>query len=103
MARLIDADALFHEMFFHATSVSVCGTVDEARGMTRLKKICMEDVKKAPTVDAVPVVHGRWIENEGLPYCTCSVCGGNYWFGLYETLKYCPECGARMDGGEENG
>ena len=59
------------------------------------------EIDDIPAVDAAPVVHGRWIENEGLPYCTCSVCGGDYWFGLYETLKYRPNCGAKMDGGEE--
>ena len=76
MARLIDADALFHEMFFHATSVSVCGTVDEARGMTRMKKICMEDVKKAPTVDAVPVVR-------------CKVCKHSIDYDFSEGQGFC--------------
>lgn len=52
-----------------------------------------------PTVDAVEVVHGRWI---GTLYdFKCSACG------VYQSLysgrtRYCPNCGAKMDG-DENG
>ena len=58
----------------------------------------------APTVDAVEVVHGRWLSemhgnsNNG----TCSVCGSYehaYAFGW----NYCPNCGAKMDGGISDG
>ena len=55
----------------------------------------------APTVDAVPVVHGEWLPiievNEyGEPYQSgvyCSECGET---SIYEP-NYCPNCGARMD------
>lgn len=48
------------------------------------------------TWDVAPVVHGRWDMHDtslGL-CCTCSVCGSN------PTMQYrfCPYCGARMDG-----
>ncbi len=65
----------------------------------------MED---APTIDAVPVVHGRWINRtkniRGLyDYrYDCSVCQHIFWYGGIETFNYCPECGAKMDG-DENG
>lgn len=48
-----------------------------------------------------PVRHGRWIEHEKYDFGTmydCSICGdrildnGHSW-------NYCPNCGARMDGG----
>lgn len=48
-----------------------------------------------------PVVHGRWIMHDdefGLT-CECSVCH-------IETMgdgNYCPNCGAKMDGGADNG
>ena len=49
-----------------------------------------------PSVDAAPVVHGRWIDN-GIPESMlsgCSVCG--FSCGAY-TFNYCPNCGAKMD------
>ena len=61
-------------------------------------------VAEIPTVDAVEVVHGRWIEKEEKiwnlekPIVTgweCSKCGEMY--GHY-TYNYCPNCGAKMDG-----
>lgn len=48
-----------------------------------------------PTVDAVPVVHGRWTDKDG-GIATCSVCGDRW--GVWSVMKYCPSCGAKMDG-----
>lgn len=48
-------------------------------------------------VDAVEVVHGRWVDN-GIPESIlsgCSVCG--FSCGA-STFNYCPNCGAKMDG-----
>lgn len=48
-------------------------------------------------VDAVPVVHGRWLSN-GLPesmLCLCSECNYNV---AARSYRYCPICGAKMDG-----
>ena len=49
-----------------------------------------------PTVDAVEVVHGRWIDAR--EYCgdyMCSNCDALYGTNKF---KYCPNCGAKMDG-----
>lgn len=48
---------------------------------------------------ATAVRHGRWIDNgiQGSMLSGCSVCG--FTCGAY-TFKYCPNCGARMDGAE---
>ena len=51
------------------------------------------------------VVHGKWQQKEdgnGDPYYDCSVCGES-WVMIEGTpeqngMKYCPHCGARMDG-----
>ena len=52
------------------------------------------------------VKHGRWAENERIMYDSvreeevhlftyvCSVCNGE----VMNNTKYCPNCGARMDG-----
>lgn len=58
----------------------------------------------APTVDAVEVVYGHWCW-EGR-FRACSECGSYVEFT--KTLgashwKYCPYCGAKMDGGNEDG
>ena len=54
-------------------------------------------------VDAVEVVHGRWIEKqEQIPWCeddvdvfdVCSVCD----CASPGKSNYCPNCGAKMDG-----
>ena len=79
----------------------------------------MEGLKKAPTVDAVEVVHGRW--EDGI----CSNCKKEalstswdepiYDYDWEENLRYsytethtehiltdyCPNCGAKMRGNEE--
>ena len=52
--------------------------------------------------DVATVVHGRWCNN-GIPesiLCGCSVCGFTCGASIF---SYCPNCGAKMDGGAENG
>jgi len=48
--------------------------------------------------DTEPVEHGRWIRWAGSDTKYCSVCGA------YEdlALDYCPNCGARMDGDDND-
>lgn len=61
--------------------------------------------------DAEPVRHGEWILNPSDLYddatWVCSVCG-HEWVLIDGTpqendMHYCPKCGARMDGGKNNG
>lgn len=64
----------------------------------------LNTLDNTPTVDAAPVVHGRWdmaTDGDGV---VCSVCGTDFCILLNETdgFKYCPNCGARMDGGSDN-
>lgn len=59
------------------------------------------------TVDAVEVVHGRWNSvslDPQDPYFNCTNCGIGY-STIYhecEEMKYCPNCGAKMDGGNKH-
>lgn len=62
----------------------------------------------APAVDAVPVVHGRWVMRGGKLYCSAceqKACvardSDDFWYT--KGTDYCPNCGAQMDGGENNG
>ena len=68
----------------------------------------------ARAADVAPVVHGEWHYNEngrdfGLGAWACSCCGtcnhnipGNPNMNPYiwSGSKFCPECGAKMDGGD---
>ena len=60
-----------------------------------------EYLYELPTADVAPVVHGRWVDN-GIPdsmLSGCSVCG--FTCGS-SSFFYCPNCGAKMDGGDGN-
>ena len=116
--RLIDANALLSKFkehrdlyapsweAFKVSSISVKSRVDEI-------DTCMADVINAPTVDAVEVVHGRWIDRYGGKYANplyeCSECkkkapykfeDDSLHIGLWlqDLTDYCPNCGAKMDG-----
>ena len=62
-------------------------------------------IKELPAADVAPVVHGRW---EYIPQTLntlsqlrCSFC---WWWSLDPSIdgayNYCPNCGAKMDGGD---
>ena len=51
-----------------------------------------------PAADVAPVVHGKWLEEDGAQIC--SNCGEEHCWGEYRAT-YCDNCGARMDGAAE--
>ena len=89
--RLIDADAFidFIDAGHLRNPIQLC--------FSELDVVNM--IKSRPTVEAVPVVHGRWVDpylnRYGHPCHCCSVCGSN---ASHQDKNYCPNCGARMDG-----
>lgn len=106
--RLIDADALkqFEISFLMSDGYGYADVVYAGY------------IHQAPTIDAVPVKHGEWLPYE---WCTdgtwdkCSVCGVAHrarhkYTGFVdhkvhvfqEQLNYCPNCGAKMDGGKDD-
>ena len=75
----------------------------------------VSDLRGMPAADVAPVRHGRWISltecaNEGV---YCSICKKKVWKSDYAWCSkrsrnklrsnYCPNCGAKMDGGADNG
>ena len=67
----------------------------------------IEIIENAPTADVAEVRHGHWIERIEKPswleddvevYYDCSECGTSHWSII---PPYCPECGAKMDGGNK--
>lgn len=60
-------------------------------------------VEGIPAADVAPVRHGRWALNKKYGDYECSECGqGDVKAMDFKNLKmrYCPNCGARMDGAE---
>lgn len=99
MARLIDAEELLAKH-----TCDVYGAYDDS---CMVQAVFVPYIKGAPTVDAVPVVHGHWTS---LTDCSnagvyCSVCQKKVykedyaWANRKNKLrsKFCPNCGARMD------
>ena len=62
-----------------------------------------------PAADVAPVVHGEWereLDVHDEPFYQCSVCGECFDSNrdsTHEVFKYCPDCGARMDGERREG
>lgn len=63
-----------------------------------------EFIMSAPAVDAVPVVHARWIysgdmdlDGNSQGYCSRCGAGDKHRADLKNLVPYCWKCGARMD------
>lgn len=111
--RLIDADALCANVEGLEERALSCvkgldPTKDAPYRCQRWTAILSErsafkyDILAAPTIDAVPVIHGEWIEdgdNQPLScdkmYC-CSNCKQNR-RPKSRFTNYCSNCGAKMD------
>ena len=106
MARLIDADAALEAVCYNCMDKYDC------------PDRCSDymEVFDIPTVDAVEVVHGRWIVEdadsgehgcyEAYMIVECSHCGQTHevetgqfgWvYGEAFPFNFCPNCGAKMD------
>ena len=108
MARLIDAESLLNQYeLIDWYSVSKKGQLVSGATTEDNPFIHYYDgeeiIKNAPTIEAVPVRHGRWVwRNKCEPFefkYECSICHD----GSDLESKYCQNCGARMDGGADNG
>ena len=103
--RLMDADDL-EKIFANLVPYVIDNALDEAymHGLDAGH----EALQNMPTVDAVPVIHGRWLTCEdgwGDEHYQCSECGLEWVLNdgtpLENDMHYCPNCGARMDGEKE--
>lgn len=119
--RLISADMLKREMWRRCGETDI--EIDKGRakwdcGLWIRYKVFEECIALTPTIEAVPLEdyrsmeqtvhkltqaiaeaepkHGRWIIMSMYEY-RCSLCGAIH---MRTRTNYCPNCGTRMDGGE---
>lgn len=62
-------------------------------------------VRDFPAADVIPVVHGKWLScfedwRMQIEGDKCSICGFEHYGTPRGTFKFCPNCGAKMDGGQ---
>lgn len=72
----------------------VCTPIMDGESIVGERRIDLSDY---PTVDAVPVVHGRWVNSQGgfWEVSSCSNCGEKY-PTAGNAPNFCPNCGADM-------
>ena len=59
-------------------------------------------ILKIPVADVAPVRHGEWeivVGSNGKEYMVCTCCRVSQ--DLTGVFAYCPNCGAKMDGGRD--
>lgn len=100
--RLIDADkmAVDESEAYMSAQVQITGDLKWLVNFAAHSKI-QRLIADTPTVDAAPVVHGRFVHDGprfagGVDWWHCSNCGGLA-SGVETRFDYCPWCGARMD------
>ena len=59
---------------------------------------CLRMIDDAPTADVQEVRHGRWLDHKHTDTVICSECKKCF----CDEKPYCPNCGAKMDGGADN-
>lgn len=99
--RLIDADKLHYKTVRIATQ----------NGIKPALVVFAKEIQKMPAIPQIkmqvdPAKRGEWVNDKGIYRCTacntlCAVAGWAYCIPpkqMYEVFKFCPECGAKMDG-----
>ena len=97
MAEYIKREALLDSICYETCGIAFCGATNCA---------FMANVCSAPVADVAPVVHARWIHSryedcsEQFELVKCSQCNHEaYAMAFYvRGGNYCPVCGAKMDG-----
>jgi rubrerythrin len=95
MARYIDADEFYEGFCIYA--------IGQDKNFIKAVEQVLEDI---PTADVVEVKHGRWekrtfivFDNEIKDSYHCTECNTTW----DTETNYCPNCGAKMDGGKGDG
>jgi hypothetical protein len=103
MARYIDVDVLKESIKYYYSHTGEQSTNAEHYAYG----VALKEIDQTPTADVVEVVRGEWFllddcANEGV---YCSACHKKVYKTEYANQKlksnYCPNCGAKMDGGKD--
>lgn len=91
--ELIDANALYSKLV-RKTIINFKPFDTWFSGYAHAMAEVEELINDAPVI--YPIKHGKWIDSSNGWMCTsCEMDTSKDW-------NYCPNCGARMDGGTEN-
>lgn len=88
------------------TTVGILEAMSRSTDCECIKKRLEKAAKRLgaiPTANVAPVIYGRWAHLGGDEWC-CSACGFVITTeGSWDrpTKKYCEDCGAKMDGGDD--
>lgn len=80
-------------------------TESQAEAADKIVRYVTGRIEAQPSAPAAPVVHGKWIPDTAFGNdimsngmaVLCSECGQGLFRGK---TNYCPNCGAKMDGGD---
>lgn len=90
MSKYIDADEFYVSQIARCWGEPIIGTCPSDNALL------YDELQKMPTLDVVEVKHGEWVHGECVSHC--SECGVETY--PENITPYCPNCGARMDGGD---
>ena len=86
MAEYIEREAL-RDALYDADAITMSG---------------VKILNQFPVADVAPVRHGRWVTHSDRPdSLICSVCKCGFDMWKHDPHNYCPNCGAKMDGGAD--
>ena len=105
MAEYICREAILDDLEKEIEAGNIA--LDEDVWINKGLRIAIRDIKDSKSADVQPIRRGRWEEIEeyggwGDTYFRCSICGDEWDLDtgtpVENGMKYCPNCGARMDG-----
>ena len=65
-------------------------------------QVILQNIMDIPAADVAPVRHGQWETNSDRPdSLICSVCKYGFDMWKHDPHNFCPNCGAKMDGGAD--
>ena len=95
--RLIDGDALMPMLkFIQEAEHQIYG-----KESWEFASKCINAIEDAPTIEEPK--KGKWIytgedDGNGNTYCNCSICGARESHSRQVKVRYCWNCGAKMEG-----
>lgn len=103
MAEYIDREALYEKAYWHGEHPDVGNPFPDG-----VDAIDIEDVDAIPAADVAPVRHGRWVQvivhvetDDGFVDRVEECCSACHKPNGRRCTYFCPNCGAKMDGGED--